>query len=305
MKRIIRNGAVATALALGSTLMFGPTIALAAPTGPSATMSQGGADVIIANENGTNEALIGGGTVFELNGSGFQSVVGGQGGIYVAFGWVELPEDGKWTPSAGGENGVTYKFAPDDEMADNDGYLKFVTFPGGATEAAANGGVLDEDGTWATEFTVPTPQFESVDREGNPATVDCLEVLCGIVTIGAHNIKNANNESFTPVNFVDAYTPADSDGGEADGGDMLAESEVTDEPADDAADADGSADESADDAGTNADSQDTAQADSEATSDTAPEETAPNRAIQFGIVGAVLVVGVTVLRTILRRRSNG
>ncbi len=214
------------------------------------TLDAEGATVIAVNEAATNEAggpgtveaLAAGGTVLDLTGSGFQSVAGGMGGIYVAFGWVT--PDGDWAPSAGGVSGTDYLTAPDDEQADNDGYLKFVTFPGSQTEAAANGGVLNDDGTWATELAVPPATFEALDRDGNSATVNCLEVTCGVITIGAHNIKNANNETFTPVTFVESYAGADSGSPEASAEptpeastEQTPEAAATDEPANQPTDA--------------------------------------------------------------------
>ena len=99
---------------------------------------------------------------------------------------------------------------------------------------------------------------------------------------------------------MDGLTEADAsvDGADTDGTDADAtdtDAADTDTDATENPDADGNADTSADtDADTDADAQ-----------DTKTDEVAPNRAIQFGIIGAVLVVGVTVVRTILRRRSNG
>lgn len=138
-------------------------------------------------------------TQLQVTGSGFQSVPGGFGGIYVLFGWVD--PSGAWQPSAGGATGTTYRYAMDDE-ASPQGYQQFLSFPGGATEASASGGVLGADGSWATTLTVPGPVFQTFDRENDEVTVDCLSTQCGVITIGAHGVANANNESFTPVTFA-------------------------------------------------------------------------------------------------------
>ncbi|RLP69290.1 hypothetical protein D9V30_08260 [Mycetocola reblochoni] len=141
-------------------------------------------------------------TTLRLNGSGFQSIKNGFGGIYVLFGWVD--GDG-WQPSAGGVTGTDYRYVPDNET-DPVGFASFVTFPGSSTAYAANGGELAEDGTWSTTLTVPGATFTALDRSGTPSEVDCTQVQCGIITIGAHGVKNASNESFTPITFRDLYS---------------------------------------------------------------------------------------------------
>lgn len=139
-------------------------------------------------------------TKLELRGSGFQSVQGGFGGIYVLFGWVDDPSGGSWRPSQGGVTGEDYRYAFDDET-NPVGYQVFVAFPGSSTGYAANGGEVREDGTWEAAITVPGARFISYDRDQNEAEVDCLTGQCGIITIGAHGVQNANNETFTPVQF--------------------------------------------------------------------------------------------------------
>jgi hypothetical protein len=64
--------------------------------------------------------------------------------------------------------------------------------------------VLAADGSWSIGMVIPGATFQSQDRDGNISEVDCLEVTCGIITIGAHGVKNANNETFTPVSFAAA-----------------------------------------------------------------------------------------------------
>lgn len=142
-------------------------------------------------------------TELRVSGSGFQSIQSGFGGIYVMFGWV----DAGWRPSQGGTTGADYRYVPDDE-ANPTGYVSFVTFPGSSTSYAANGGELAADGSWSAKLTVPSATFTSLDRDGNPSEVNCLQVQCGVITIGAHGVVNANNETFTPVSFRDLYSEA-------------------------------------------------------------------------------------------------
>ena len=125
----------------------------------------------------------------------------GFGGIYVLFGWVA---DGAWQPSAGGGFGSTYAYQPDAQSAENSGYQKFVSFPGSSTQEEANGSSLLADGTWATELVIPGPVLTVTDAAGAERELDCRVENCGIITFGAHGVVNANNETFTPITFVDA-----------------------------------------------------------------------------------------------------
>ena len=125
----------------------------------------------------------------------------GFGGIYVLFGWVA---DGAWQPSAGGGFGSTYAYQPDAQSAENSGYQKFVSFPGSSTQEEANGSSLLADGTWATDLVIPGPVLTVTDAAGAERELDCRVENCGIITFGAHGVVNANNETFTPVTFVDA-----------------------------------------------------------------------------------------------------
>jgi hypothetical protein len=141
----------------------------------------------------------------QLRGSGFQSIQGGFGGIYVLFGSVS---DG-WKPSAGGVGGRDFLYVPDVQSKDNAGREKFVAFPGSETASSANGGVIAADGSWSTTIQVPGPVFEVEDASGGTVKVDCREVQCGVITIGAHAVINANNETFTPVDFGDTAGAGD------------------------------------------------------------------------------------------------
>jgi hypothetical protein len=177
----------AAALALGIGVVAVPSFAQPA---------QAAGQVSISGEPDPN-----GQSTLQLQGSGFQSVQGGFGGIYVLFGWVDHPSGMSWSPSNGGTTGENYRYVYDDE-SNPAGFQLFVTFPGSSTAAAANGGEVAADGTWSAEIKVPGAVFNTFDRQLNQTQVDCTEVTCGIITIGAHGVKNANNESFTPVNWA-------------------------------------------------------------------------------------------------------
>lgn len=138
-------------------------------------------------------------TVLQVKGAGFQSVPKGHGGIYLLFGWVA---DGAWPPSQGGAAGTTYRYVQDKETKDNNGFQRFVAFPGSDTTSAANGGEIAADGTWSTKLVIPGARFKAADRAGKIVDIDCLKVRCGLITVGAHGVVNANNETFTPVTFA-------------------------------------------------------------------------------------------------------
>ncbi|MDR5698732.1 hypothetical protein [Agromyces aerolatus] len=142
-------------------------------------------------------------TKLVVSGSGFQSIEGGFGGVYVLFGWNSGPG---WEPSAGGSTGATYRYVADDPNAPA-GYQLFVPFPGSATESEGNGGSLNPDGTWSAELTIAGPVFTPVDAVDTGETIDCTQVQCGIMTIGAHGVVSPANESFTPIAFEDFTAP--------------------------------------------------------------------------------------------------
>lgn len=184
---------------------LGAALLLAAGTiFPALTANAAGARVSVSQSSGLNPN---GQTKIKLHGSGFQSVKGGFGGVYVLFGWVSSPNGSSWRPSKGGTTGGTYRYVSDNE--DNPaGYEVFVSFPGGSTESAANGGVLKANGTWNATIKVPGAKFTSVNRSGKRTVVDCLKQQCGIITVGAHGVKNAHNETFTPLQFKTAGATA-------------------------------------------------------------------------------------------------
>lgn len=181
---------------------------LLVPVGLVATApaAQAAARVSVANPDGDAVVDPTYATTLTVRGSGFQSVQGGHGGVYVFFGTVSSG----WQPSSGGRTGVDYFYVPDSEAADNQGFQKYVAFPGSDTASSANGGLMGADGSWSTTVTVPGAVFTAYDRSSNERTVDCREVTCGIITVGAHGVANSSNETFTPVRVADLYDEGDA-----------------------------------------------------------------------------------------------
>ncbi|MFJ9391037.1 hypothetical protein ACIRON_19595 [Nocardioides sp. NPDC101246] len=179
---------------------------LAAPAAAAATLAllalpvspaSAAARVTIAGTSGQAVADSARATTVTVSGNGFQSIKNGHGGVYVFFGTVK----GTWQPSRGGQTGRDYFYVPDSEAKDNAGYQRYVAFPGSDTGSAANGGRMSADGSWSTSLVIPGASFQAVDRAGRATTIDCLKVTCGVITVGAHGVTNANNETFTPVSF--------------------------------------------------------------------------------------------------------
>lgn len=180
---------------------------------PTAAEARGG--VSVRNDQGKAEADTTYSTTVTVSGSGFQSIKNAHGGVYVAFGTVS----GTWRPSQGGVTGANYRYVPDSETKGNKGFLRYVAFPGSDTASSANGGTL-KGGSFSTKLTIPGPTFQTYDRNNKVTTVDCLKVQCGVITFGAHGVKNANNETFTPVTFTKlagAGSTAPDAGGAASG----------------------------------------------------------------------------------------
>lgn len=180
-----------------TTLVAGAALSGALTVSPA----EAAARVTVENDQGTATVDPTYATTLTVGGKGFQSIKGGHGGIYVFFGTVS----GSWQPSKGGKVGTNYKYVPDSESKNNQGFQKFVAFPGSDTGSAANGGTIAANGTWSTSMTIPGAKFKTVDRQGKAVSVDCTQVTCGIITIGAHGVTNSRNESFTPVSFADLY----------------------------------------------------------------------------------------------------
>lgn len=213
-----------------------------AAAGPAAAVPQ----VVVAGEGGQAVAAADAPTRVQVSGTGFQSVAGGFGGVYVLFGWVDPASDG-WRPSAGGVSGVQYRYAVDVQGQENAGYQRFVAFPGSTTAVEANGGEVAEDGSWSTDLTIPGATITALDADGGTVEVDCRVVTCGVITIGAHGVANANNESFTPVTFDAPDAAAAAPGAEPSAepaaeptAQSTAQPTAVAAPLDDAADAGGS-----------------------------------------------------------------
>ncbi|WP_157502382.1 hypothetical protein [Leucobacter celer] len=182
--------------ALGVLLLAVLLALLAAVSSATAAQAAGRVDVSAAPSAD-------GSTTVTLTGSGFQYQPNAPGGIYVFFGAVSDPGTNSWAPSQGGRSGSTFGYAS------ASGSQLLVGFAGGESASASNS-LIDANGGWSAEMTIPGAVFDSVS--GNPhagqsqagGQIDCLQVQCGIITIGAHGMVNANNESFTPVSFVTA-----------------------------------------------------------------------------------------------------
>jgi hypothetical protein len=191
----VRVRALVVAAALAAPAALAPLV-VAAP-------AQAAPRVAVSNEFGKAQADPTYLTTLSLRGTGFQAIKNGYGGIYVFFGTVR----GKWRPSQGGVTGEDYFYVPDSESKNNQGFQKFIAFEGSDTAGAAQG-IMKADGSWSTTINIPGAKFNTVDRNGNVTSIDCLKVTCGIITIGAHGVKNARNESFTPITFADLYDGA-------------------------------------------------------------------------------------------------
>ncbi|WP_141012684.1 hypothetical protein [Nocardioides sambongensis] len=168
------------------------------------------ARISLANSAGTAAIDPTYATELRVSGSGFQAVEGGHGGVYVFFGTVS----GGWRPSQGGATGRDYFYVPDSEARNNNGYQRYVAFPGSDTAGSANGGTMSAAGTFSTTVTVPGAVFKAVDRNGATRTIDCRTTTCGIITVGAHGVVNANNETFTPVRVTDLVDDDEAGPGE-------------------------------------------------------------------------------------------
>ncbi len=220
-RRLIRSTALVALVAMLATTLW----VVLGPVGDAQAASR----VTVENEFGKGEADTSYSTEITVSGSGFQSIQGAFGGVYVFFGTVG---DG-WQPSKGGQSGVDFRYVPDAETQNNAGFQRFVAFPGSSTADEAHA-TMSDSGGWTVTMTVPGPTFQTTGRSGGTETVDCRTTRCGIITIGAHGVKNPQNETFTPVAFADIYSggsgPTDPPGGDEPGGETPgAEEPATDE----------------------------------------------------------------------------
>lgn len=222
----IRHSPRTSFLAAALVAVLAVVLPVALPTALTPA-AEAAARVNVTNDRGTSAADTTYQTKLTIAGSGFQVVKGGFGGVYVMFGWVK---GNGWQPSKGGVTGADYRYIPDAESGDNAGYLRFVAFPGSSTANEAHA-TLSGNGGFTVELNVPGPTFQSVDRTGKVSTVDCRKVTCGVITIGAHGVKNARNETFTPVKFTTVYdtSPAAGPASQAPGA-ATPETATTDTP---------------------------------------------------------------------------
>lgn len=241
LRRAVRACAAGT-LAVAAALVA-PALAHGAVAGPQVVVTGADGAVVTAATDGPTAA--------QVTGTGFQSVAGGFGGVYVLFGWVDEAAGDGWRPSAGGESGTQYRYAVDTQGQENAGYQRFVAFPGSATSAEANGGEVAADGSWATDLTIPGATITALDAGGGTVEVDCRQVTCGVITIGAHGVANANNESFTPVTFAGAAADSVAGKGATPTAEPTADAVVTARPAEATATPTPVAAEAKDEGGTN------------------------------------------------------
>ncbi|MGL3806487.1 hypothetical protein ACSYDW_10350 [Paeniglutamicibacter sp. R2-26] len=160
--------------------------------------------ISVVSSLGTAKASAGGPTTVTVAGSGLQSIPKAFGGVYVAFGYVK--NSGNWRPSQGGKSGRDFFYVSDSQSKNNQGYQRFVAFPGSSTSDSANGGTLSASGAFKLKMVIPGPTFRAETTSGGSTTIDCRKVQCGVFTFGAHGVANGNNESFTPVSFGAATT---------------------------------------------------------------------------------------------------
>ncbi len=180
---------------------------------PISSPAQAAARVAVTNEQGSAVIDSTYATSLSVSASGFQSVRNGHGGVYVFFGTVGPG----WRPSVGGQTGKDYFYVPDSEGKNNSGYQRYVSFPGSDTAASANGGSMSDAGAFRATITVPGAVFDAVDRNNVVRSVDCRKATCGIITVGAHGVTSAPNETFTPVRVASMYdegsAPAEQESG--------------------------------------------------------------------------------------------
>jgi hypothetical protein len=187
-----------------------------APFGQSTGKNPSGASVTVQPAYALKDKM----QKVKLTGKSFPTSNAGSnfGGIYVLFGWVD---QGKWRPSQGGRSGMNYTYIPDENKNGNPAgiFQRMVNYPGNNTEPDQP--FMDKNGNWTMDFTIKASQFKSAhDR-----TIDCYQMQCGIITVGAHGRANADAEVFTPVYFTET---AEQTGNKAPG--ALPKAELTANP---------------------------------------------------------------------------
>ncbi|MFF5793266.1 hypothetical protein ACFY5D_14580 [Paeniglutamicibacter sp. NPDC012692] len=212
-----RSGRRPWAAALAIALAASPVL-----IGLSALPAEAAPRISVVSSQGNAKASAAGPTSVTVTGSGLQSIPKAFGGVYVTFGYVK--NTGGWRPSQGGKSGRDYFYVSDSQARNNQGYQRFVAFPGSSTSDSANGGTLSASGAFKLKMVIPGPTFSAETATGGRTTIDCRNVQCGIFTFGAHGVANGNNESFTPISFGAAAT---SPGSASQGSDSAANGKGT------------------------------------------------------------------------------
>ena len=208
------NARILLAAAAGAVLPFamvaGPGVAPAGAQAPTLTVSQS----VLPAAQATTVTVVGTSYLVPPHSSD-KNVFGG---VYVMFGWVQ--PGSTWGPSSrngtnsNGQFGITYSYAGvnrgADTRDDGSGLNRFVDFTHGEVNDGTTAFAMsiypaypdNSRGNWTTTITVPGSTYQWVDPATNVTnTVDCLQVQCGIYTIGAHGKASATNERFTPITF--------------------------------------------------------------------------------------------------------
>ncbi|MGO1801836.1 MAG: HtaA domain-containing protein [Microbacteriaceae bacterium] len=115
----------------------------------------------------------------------------GSGGIYVGLGTMKNPGSEDWRRSKGGFSG------PVDSGDFTYGIPHFVGNQNSADADVADG-VMDADGHWSIEMTIPGHDVPSFFGD----VIDCIERQCGVFSFGAHGAIRPANEAYTPVYLV-------------------------------------------------------------------------------------------------------
>lgn len=163
------------------------------PNGESSAQAASGAKLTVSPAKclGDSEQLV------QIRGENFPTTAADGtnfGGVYVLFGWVDQSLDGKWGPGQGGSSGITYAYAKDGIPSGS--YQTMVNYPGNTTEPDVP--YMDANGDWETSLPIKESRFVSVAG----TSIDCYQVTCGIITLGAHGKANTAAETFTPVYFT-------------------------------------------------------------------------------------------------------
>lgn len=139
------------------------------------------------------------GTKLTVKGTGFSKNTN-KSGLYVLFGYVTK------FPAAGGSLGTGYDYIDGGGASGQDGQ-GFVAWP----DNTATGGSATAklSATKNGSFTQTGLTASATFKGASTKQVDCLSgaVQCGVITIGAHGMKDAALETFTPVYFAGQTVP--------------------------------------------------------------------------------------------------